>query len=215
LAPAEKFGASLQTTSAAKVGGRFFDASLEHLNRVTADGVHLRMELDGQHAVVQVDEACAGVALDHLFAIPGALEQLKAGRGGWQRPIAESVTSCLEQVGDEGWRISSGRRVDRGKHFTDADRVPDLEGRAPTESPPHRAVHIVDGMGGVWSDAGGIEEQRTERRSQKRADVVAAEKQRLRPLRHIFDRSCGVDRRKTRRLPWPVRERRRIQRENL
>ena len=48
MAPAEKFGASLPTTSAAKFRSASRDAGLEHLQRVAADRVHLRVELDGR-----------------------------------------------------------------------------------------------------------------------------------------------------------------------
>ena len=68
MAPAEKFGASLPTTSARKFGRRFLDARLEHLDRVAADGVHLRVELDAEHAVAEIDQARAGVPADDAAA---------------------------------------------------------------------------------------------------------------------------------------------------
>ena len=40
---------------------RFADAFLQHLDRVAADRVHLRMELDRQHAVAEIDEARPGI----------------------------------------------------------------------------------------------------------------------------------------------------------
>ena len=48
MAPAEKFGASLPTTSAGEVRGGFLHAGLQHLDRVAADRVHLRVELDAR-----------------------------------------------------------------------------------------------------------------------------------------------------------------------
>ena len=35
------------------------EARVQHLNRVAADGVHLRVEFDAQHAVAKIDEAGA------------------------------------------------------------------------------------------------------------------------------------------------------------
>ena len=39
---------------------------LEHLDRVAADGVHLRVELDREHVVAEIDQAARGVAADDL-----------------------------------------------------------------------------------------------------------------------------------------------------
>jgi len=44
---------------------------LEHLDRVTANGVHLRVELDRQHAVAEIDEAGSRIPLDDRPGTPG------------------------------------------------------------------------------------------------------------------------------------------------
>ena len=55
----------------------FLDAGVQHLDRVAADRVHLRVELDGEHAVAEIDEARAGVLADDLLPIFRRLEDLQ------------------------------------------------------------------------------------------------------------------------------------------
>ena len=61
LAPAEKFDGFVADDQRAKVRGCLLDAGVQHLHRVAADRVHLRVELDAEHAVAEVDQAGAGV----------------------------------------------------------------------------------------------------------------------------------------------------------
>ena len=56
-----------------EIPGRFLHAGLKHLHGVAADRVHLRMELDGEHAVVEIDEAGAGIAPDDAARDPWPL----------------------------------------------------------------------------------------------------------------------------------------------
>src|SRR5262249_40545087 len=142
-------------------------------------------------------------------------QQLEARRRRRQRAIAESVSSRLEQVADKRRRIV-GRSVDGFEHLAETDRIPDLKRTdLPSESPPHRPVHIVNRMGEVGGDARGVEQQWAERRPQKRADAVAAEKQGLRSLGDVLDRACRVERGEARRLTGAVRQAGGIERENL
>ena len=60
----------------------FLDRQLQHLDRVAADGVHLRVELDAEHAIAEIDQARARVPADDSVPIPGALEELKLARHG-------------------------------------------------------------------------------------------------------------------------------------
>ncbi len=41
---------------------------VNHLHGVSPNGVHLGMELEADHAVAEVDQACAGILLDFLLA---------------------------------------------------------------------------------------------------------------------------------------------------
>ena len=103
-------------------------------------------------------------------------------------------------------------------HLADADRVPHLErSELPAEAPPHRAIDVVDRVRDV--EAPRARCRRASEPSvvaQKRADLVAAEKQRLRSARATSSIARrGVERRQSRRLPGPVRQRRRIERQDL
>ena len=81
FAPAEKFGAVVADDERGEVRGGFLDAGVQHLDRVAADRVHLRVELDAQHAVAEVDEARAGVLADRrrgsAFAAPSSGERAR------------------------------------------------------------------------------------------------------------------------------------------
>ena len=58
-----------------EVVSSLLDGAAEHVDGVAADGVHLRMELDAEHAVAEIDEAGAGVLPDDAFVGAGRLEQ--------------------------------------------------------------------------------------------------------------------------------------------
>jgi hypothetical protein len=58
-------------------------------------------------------------------------------------------------------------------------------------------------VGDVESDPRGINKKRSERCAEELADVVLAEKERLRPFGNILERLCGV-RRYPSGLPRPV-----------
>ena len=82
MAPAEKFGASLPTTSAAKLAEASLHAGVEHLDGVAADGVHLGVELDREDAVADVEEAGPGVARHDPLPVPcGFGTSVDLGRG--------------------------------------------------------------------------------------------------------------------------------------
>ena len=69
---------------------RFLHAGLQHLDGVAADGVHLRMELDGDDAVAQVDEAGAGVLLDDAALLLRGAKDLQIGRRRLDEAFAEA-----------------------------------------------------------------------------------------------------------------------------
>jgi hypothetical protein len=52
-----------------EVRGGFLHAQVQHLDRVAADRVHLRMKFDAEHAVAEIDKACAGIASHDAVAI--------------------------------------------------------------------------------------------------------------------------------------------------
>ena len=47
----------------------FSQRSLQHLQRVAADGIHLRMKLQTSHSVANIDQRCSRVLLDNIGAI--------------------------------------------------------------------------------------------------------------------------------------------------
>src|SRR6185295_13903329 len=67
----------------------------------------------------------------------------------------------------------------------------------------------------VRCDLCGVEERWPERLTQELPDLVLPEKQRLDPLSDIVDRARGVERGQLRRLLRTIRERRRIERQDL
>ena len=50
------------------------DARVQHRDEISADRVHLRVELAAEHSVAQVNQACAGILLHHRRAV---LERLQ------------------------------------------------------------------------------------------------------------------------------------------
>ena len=62
---------------------RFLDAGLQHLHGVAADRVHLRVELDGEHAVAEIDEAGAGVLPHDAARVARAVRRIqRSGAAG-------------------------------------------------------------------------------------------------------------------------------------
>ena len=135
FAPAEKFGASLPTTSAAKFAAASFTPAVQHLQRVAADGVHLRVELDGQHAVAEIDEARAGVAADDALAILGGLEDLQIGRGGRQVAVAEAGAARQQRRLRADSRVGAARHRPRARRSRPRFQTAPAPSRSPTASP--------------------------------------------------------------------------------
>ena len=137
FAPAEKFGASLPTTSAWKFSRGFRDARLQHLQRIGADGVHLRVKLDGQHAVAEIDQTRAGIAPHHLLAILGRLQQLQARSGRRQIVLPESTASGAEKLLDQRRhrsRCHRTHRAPRGRRSRPRSQTDPAPTRIPTSS---------------------------------------------------------------------------------
>ena len=56
---------------------------LDHLQRVTADGIHLGMELEARDAIAQIHEACARIAAHDLAGLVQARKMNRLGRFGF------------------------------------------------------------------------------------------------------------------------------------
>jgi hypothetical protein len=63
-----------------EVRGGFLYAGVDHLDLIAAERVHLGVELEGQDAVAQVDQAGAGVFAHDLLAIPRRLQDEQIAR---------------------------------------------------------------------------------------------------------------------------------------
>ena len=186
---------------------------MQHLDGVAADGVHLRVELDGEHAVAEIDEARPRIPADHALPIFRGLQNLQAFARRRQRAVTEAVAPRSQDVGDERGQIGL---ADCFGHFANADRVPDFErAELPAESPLHRPVDVVYRVGDGGCDARSVEERRAKRGAQESAHLVAAQEQRLDPFAGIVDRARRVERRQTGRLPGAVGECRGIERQDL
>ena len=77
-------------TIASKFLFSLFDAGVQHRDDVFADGVHLAVEFDAQHAVAEIDQRGAGIFLDHAV---GALD-IRQHQGVRAR-FRESDRSCM------------------------------------------------------------------------------------------------------------------------
>ena len=79
FAPTEKLGPSADDDERRKILRRFAHAALQHLERVTADRVHLGVQRHGEHAVLEIDEAGARVGRDDALPIARAAKNLERG----------------------------------------------------------------------------------------------------------------------------------------
>ena len=147
LAPAEKFGAVVADDERGEVLRRLLDAGVQHLDGVAADRVHLRVELDLQHAVADVDEARARVR-----STPAPRERAAAQPG---------VGGSWESGSAEAGELAAPRRVSNG---------PEL----PAEAPAHRLVDVVARVGDLVGDPLRVLERRAQRGAQERPDLVLA-----------------------------------------
>jgi len=108
----------------------------------------------------------------------------------------------------QGAAISSGRRVDRTKHFTGRRSRPrSRRAELPPASPPAIARStIVDGIGDVWPPTERIGEVRDARRiSEGPRRFVAAEKTASSSARTHFASSVRCRAEQDAATPWPVR----------
>ena len=141
LAPAEKFGASLPTTSAAKFAAASFTPACSIW--IVSPPIAFIFEWNStrEHAVAEVDEAGAGVLPDDRAAGPSR-DAGSADRR--RRPASRTLSPRTAQLATIGGDV----RRQRVEHVVHADRVPRLErAELPAEAPPHRAIDVVDRVG--------------------------------------------------------------------
>ena len=93
-------------------------------------------------------------------------------------------------------RASGGRSASAElRDLGDADGIPGFERtELPAETPSHRPIDVVDGVRDGGGDASGVDECRSERRAQKRADRILPEEQRANARGGIVDRTRRLER---------------------
>ena len=149
LAPAEKFTASLPTTSAGSCV-RPLPRRLQHLDRVAADRVHLRVELDREDAVAEIDEARARVAADDRLRSFAVRRICRPGAAGRNRIAAKttgarrgSALPASAAAAHRCQRWNAMRPRLRERRWRPASRT----ARAPSRNPHcRRAIDIVDAV---------------------------------------------------------------------
>ena len=148
------------------------DRLVEHGERVAADGVHLRVELEAEDAVAEVEHGGAGVPL-HDRRPPSRAAARSTAPGGHRARRAEPPAREVEvaSAGRPRRRRSDSTRRSARRHRHpvrlgardergDADGVEHLEGpELPVEAPAHRAVHVDHVVGDLRDPREGVEER--------------------------------------------------------
>ena len=190
------------------------DARLQHRQRVATDGVHLRVQLDGEDAIACVEHRRRGIAGDHGLSIacPGKDQQLRR-LGAERAGLADRVATGAKCLGQQRWRLG----LHRGKELLDPDGVDDLERtEIPAETPPHRAIDIVDVMRDGLPDTRRVEERVSKRGARERRLLGGAEHQRLDAAADAAPLVAKrIEHRTSHRHAWHVLERRRVEHEDV
>ncbi len=191
-----------------KVRPQALDAGVQHGHQVAADGVHLGVKLAAQHAVAQVDEAGAGVALDFLRAIFQRLQiddarrvgkRLFAARGQIKKRtlaallLIERFLARREQPGHEQRQRIPFLFEPLGKGF-DADGVPQLErAQLPGKAPAHGAVHVHNRVRNLRDAPRGVEAHAGDRGRKELGGLVAGGEQGAESLARVVNRLAHFD----------------------
>ena len=177
------------------------DAGVQHADRIGPDRVHLRVELDRQHAVPEVNQTGARVTPDDVSAAPGAVEYLQVGSGrregsGPHAPGGAAVARRQSGPGPRGRRqIGPPAGIE---HPVDTQQIEQFEGAVvPAESPAHRPIDVVRVVGDGRGRLGSVEQGLPERGAHEVAHVVTCRKQCAQPFSRVVDGPGRVDRRQT------------------
>jgi hypothetical protein len=148
-----------------EVAAEFIERGVDHLHGVFTEGVHLTVEFEAERAIAEIDQRCAGVAVDHAA---DALEVANEGDARARLAIAvaavgEIVVACAGEAVAIGGLVEAARAIGHhafdgggdlaaiaahaGDGFADAERVPELEGAfGEGEAPAHGAVDFDDAV---------------------------------------------------------------------
>ncbi len=169
------------------------------------------MELEGQDAVAEIDEARAGVALHDALAVLCRSQDLQVRRGRRHAALTKPVAAFEE-------RREQGRTVRHAGLFHQcarSDRVHRFEGtHFPPEAPLHRAVDVIDRVRDRGRHFGCVHQREAQDVAKEVANFVQSSEQRPNAFRRILNRARRFQRRKPRRLLLSVCHRGRIERED-
>ena len=142
------------------------DLSVHHLDRIAADRVHLRMELNAGNPVAKIDQGCSRILLDNSRAFLHRLQHRHARtlRHRFVFPADEivievvSVLVSIKSLRSVREHLRDVRRygltflvhpIDR---LLQANRVPTLENTdLPAESPLDGVIHLDDSVRDLWN----------------------------------------------------------------
>ena len=189
FAPAEKFGASLPTTSAAK----FAAASCTPACSI-CDACRRRSRSSSSGTRRASTPSPRSTRLAPAFVVTTPLRSFARSRGAAGPAPAGGSASVAEAVAPVAAARDQRRQRPASPVASSTSRTPiastDLERpELPAEPPPHRAIDVVDRVGDVRRDPRGVDAASAPSVvAQELADLVLAVEQRLDPLADVVDR---------------------------
>ena len=183
LAPAEKFGASLPTTSAEKLAAASFTPAC--IIWMVSPPIAFIFEWNSSARTPSPRSTRLAPAFLRTTRLRSLAERSScrsaaaAGTPSWRK--RSPAVNAFEASRERGVVVAEDRLR--------ADGVDDLEGtQLPAEAPLHRAVDIVDRVGDVRPHLRRVAQRRPERVAQELSDLVLAEIQGLDSLAGVVDR---------------------------
>ena len=181
---------------------------MQHGDQVRADGIHLGVKFAAHHAVAEIDQACAGIALDFAARI---FERLENDDALWLFDFFRCAAANIENGGraflrfvkslppagqnffDDHWQRASFFLQLPGKRLH-ADRIHDLERpEFPGKAPAQRAIDVHNVVGNFRHASGCVQTHLGKRAPQKLLGFVAflafqqRSHQRTQPLPGVLD----------------------------
>src|SRR5262245_36037516 len=176
---------------------------MQELNRIAADRIHFRMELDRQHSVAEINKTRSRIPLNNWPAVFGRFEYLQVWRRRWQATVAKPITAGAQHVVEQWgyWLLIA----DCFEHLANSNGVPRLEwSQFPAKAPSHGAIDVIYRVGNCWRNLCAVDERQAERAPKKRTDLVFSQKQAFYPGADIPDGPAGVQCRKVDRRFRPI-----------
>ncbi len=168
FAPTQKFRTLIAHDESDKILFNFRKRILQHLKRVAADSVHLRVKLETRNTVADIDQRSTRVFLDNVFLIFDRLEDQNPWRIAERnvfarREIKVKLLRVLFFVEGSGANSQHLFDVRGNRHplffhprhrLLDADRIPNFKRpQLPAKTPAHRAIdfdYVVRDFGNAF-----------------------------------------------------------------